>query len=150
MTWGRWSLPWVVYLSLGDLPQDLRNQWDRATPGPQNLMEDEMSSCSKHHKELNERGEGKCSVPMWMGGVPAGFCDRVAYGNYINGEEFRDRDGRLRRLDGKYNGYVPHLACFRHGGPELKDVAHKGDPCEFCGIPHDDVKPGTCIERRDR
>jgi hypothetical protein len=27
--------------------------------------EDVMGVCSKHHRELDENGEGKCSVPMW-------------------------------------------------------------------------------------
>ena len=38
-----------------------------------------MASTSKHHHELTN-GVGKCSVPMWMGGFPAGFCDKPAYG----------------------------------------------------------------------
>lgn len=74
--------------------------------------------CSKHHFELDEKGEGKCSVPMWQGGCPAGFCDQTAYGKPTSCETFRDRDGRLKRMDGKYNGYVPGLACPMHGGPE--------------------------------
>jgi len=41
-----------------------------------------MSTLSEHHKKLNERGEGKCSVPMWCGGLPAGFCDQPAYSNH--------------------------------------------------------------------
>ena len=34
-----------------------------------------MSRLRKHHEELNAEGVGKCSVPMWSGGGPAGFCD---------------------------------------------------------------------------
>jgi hypothetical protein len=26
-----------------------------------------------------------------------------------------------------------------------KDKAHFGDPCEKCGLPHDDVAPGPCL-----
>lgn len=63
-----------------------------------------MASCSEHHKVLTN-GVGKCSVPMWAGGCPAGFCDNPAYGEPTE-------EGRKR-----YNGYVPHLACFYHGGP---------------------------------
>lgn len=77
-----------------------------------------MSSLSDHHRELKD-GVGKCSVPMWAGGCPNGFCDEDAYGerpecgtwyNHAIGEEMRD--------DGKYAGYVPALACPGHGGPD--------------------------------
>jgi len=61
--------------------------------------------CAKYHMELNENGEGKCSVPMWCQGVPAGFCDCPAYGKPT-------KEGRKR-----FNGYVPGLACRFHGGP---------------------------------
>jgi len=27
---------------------------------------------------------------------------------------------------------------------ELKEFAHSGDPCRFCGTAHDDVVPGPC------
>lgn len=77
-----------------------------------------MACCSKHHKELDENGEGKCSVPMWLDGVPAGFCDKTAYGKPLPYESFRDELGKTRRKDGGYCGYVPFLACPTHGGPE--------------------------------
>lgn len=73
---------------------------------------------SKWHEELTD-GVGKCSVPMWRMGLPAGFCDEPAYGNYIPGETFRNGwTGERQRFDGKYTGYVPALACPNHGGPE--------------------------------
>ena len=77
-----------------------------------------MAICSKHHKELDENGVGKCSVPMWSGGVPAGFCDKPAYGKPSKCEMLRDTRGKLIRIDGKYAGYVPFLACPEHGGPK--------------------------------
>lgn len=62
-----------------------------------------MASMSKHHEELTA-GIGKCSKPMWDGtGMPAGFCDRPAYG----------RQEPLRR-----DVYCPGLACPQHGGPQ--------------------------------
>ncbi len=61
-----------------------------------------MAILSKFHKELTD-GEGKCSVPMWMDGVPAGFCDEPAFGEPTK--------------DSRYDGYVPALACPIHGGP---------------------------------
>jgi hypothetical protein len=63
-----------------------------------------MGSIGPQHKELDENGVGKCSVPMWRMGVPAGFCDRPAYGKQ-EAEQYR------------YKGYVPALACRGHGGP---------------------------------
>lgn len=63
-----------------------------------------MAVCGKNHKELTD-GAGKCSVPMWMNGLPAGFCNEDAYGEPT-------KSGRLR-----YPHYVPFLACSGHGGP---------------------------------
>lgn len=110
--------------------------------------------CSKHHKELNEQGYGKCSVPMWQyPGVPAGFCNHIAFGEPLPYKTFRDDLGKLQRYDGGYCGYVPGLACYVHGGPKynqkipLGNPYHLGDPCIYCGTPHDDVKPGPCPAR---
>lgn len=74
----------------------------------------------KRHEELDETGVGKCSVPMWWGyGMPAGFCDKPAYGKPVPGQTYRDGwTGEIKRLDGRYSGYVPGLACPAHGGPD--------------------------------
>ena len=107
-----------------------------------------MSHCSKHHMELDETGVGKCSVPMWRCGLPAGFCDEPAYGKPTKCAIYRDgHTGELFRADGKYNGYVPGLACPAHGGP--KGRQHWGNPCKYCGTPHDDVEPGPCPGRNE-
>ena len=88
---------------------------------------------------------GRCSVPMWRGGAPAGTCDRPAYGERPPCGTWRNAyTGEEHRLDGRYNGYVPGLACDVHGGPTRADVAHFGDPCKYCGTPHDEVAPGPC------
>jgi hypothetical protein len=76
-----------------------------------------MAVCSQRHKELDEFGEGLCSVPMWSGGGPAGFCDRKAYGERVPTRYFRRWDGYEWAEDGRYAGYVPYLACPQHGGP---------------------------------
>jgi len=88
-----------------------------------------MSSIGHEHREL-VNGVGKCSKPMWDGyGMPNGFCDQPAYGPYVEGEWYRNAySGERVRFDGKFCGYVPALACPRHGGPDapvtaLKDVA---------------------------
>ena len=80
-----------------------------------------MSCLSEHHKKLTD-GKGKCSVPMWMDGCPAGFCDRDAYGFRPEGKQYRDpHTGEMVRLDGKYNGYISGLACPVHGGPDAPE-----------------------------
>jgi hypothetical protein len=88
---------------------------------------------AKHHQELTD-GVGKCSVPMWSVGCPDGFCDRPAYGKPTPCQKFRDAwTGEVRRLDGRYNGYVPGLACVNHGGPEKP----KPDPAAYIDIVFD-------------
>lgn len=77
-----------------------------------------MARLSKHHEELTNC-VGKCSVPMWMHGCPAGFCDAPAYGKRPEGKQYRNAcTGEMMRFDGKYNGYVSGLACPAHGGPD--------------------------------
>lgn len=84
---------------------------------------------SKHHQQLDAEGKGKCSVPMWVGGCPAGFCDNMAYGERPPGETWRNaHSGELMRLDGRYNGYVPGLACPIHGGPDAPTATPKAKP----------------------
>jgi hypothetical protein len=103
-----------------------------------------MAQLSKHHRELTN-GIGKCSVPMWSGGFPSGFCDELAYGKRPPSQEFYSyAQMRMVRWDNRYNGYVPGLACVSHGGPQAN---HFGDPCIRCGIPHDEVPTGPCAGR---
>lgn len=49
-----------------------------------------------------------CSVPMWVNGIPAGTCGKPAFGEPLP----RSR----------YTGYVPGLACKRHGGPACPGI----------------------------
>lgn len=73
------------------------------------------------YTELNEHGFGRCSVPMWMMGSPAGRCDALAYGNRPRCAIYRNAySGREFRADGRYDGYVPGLACPAHGGPDIR------------------------------
>ena len=102
--------------------------------------------CGKKHMEMVD-GRGACSVPMWRDGMPAGFCDAPAYGKPVPTKMYRRADGTRYRADGRYDGYVPGLACPSHGGPSQKEVAHHGDPCKHCGVAHDDVPPGPCSGR---
>lgn len=96
-----------------------------------------MSALEKHHRDLTS-GVGKCSVPMWMNGCPAGFCDAPAYGEQT--QAYRDR---FKYLDPRQvrPAFAPGLACPAHGGPEAR---HFGDPCIHCGTPHDEVPVGPC------
>jgi hypothetical protein len=94
---------------------------------------------SKHHHELIA-GKGKCSVPIWQGGLPAGFCDKDAFGEQLPCQEFRDAyTGEVRRADGKYSGIISGLCCPAHGGPECPGI--EIEPGVFSGcIPG----PGDC------
>jgi len=79
-----------------------------------------MSVMSENHQKLDEHGIGKCSVPMWCDGLPAGFCDKDAYGERPESKTWRGADGYERREDGRYAGFVPALACPAHGGPDSR------------------------------
>ena len=81
-----------------------------------------MASLWKHHKELNEEGEGKCSVPMWSMGCPNGFCGKPAFGKPHPCPTYRASPTEIRRTDGRYSGYVPALACPGHGGPTKEET----------------------------
>ena len=75
---------------------------------------------NENHKDLIN-GVGKCSVPMWMNGCPAGFCDEPAYGERPDCKGWLNQYTKeWHREDGKYSGYVPGLACYKHGGPKDK------------------------------
>jgi len=97
-----------------------------------------MSTLADHHKVL-KNGKGKCSVPMWSGGCPSGFCDRDAFGKYIRGPEYAEGPSRGQRIDGKYSGYVPSLACQIHGGPECPGVEIEKNVFSGC-----DQSAGDC------
>lgn len=67
---------------------------------------------SEHHQTLTN-GKGKCSVPMWSDGVPAGFCDNEAFGDQTTNYLACWRWNRNNRPS-----YAPGLACPAHGGPK--------------------------------
>jgi hypothetical protein len=80
---------------------------------------------SKHHQELTN-GIGKCSVPMWCNGMPAGFCDKPAYSEPIK-EVGHWENGVF------YKQYIPGLACREHGGSDTpEDVVVELDGNERC------------------
>lgn len=93
-----------------------------------------MSRISDPHHNLNEFGEGKCSVPMWCGGYPAGFCDKPAYGERPLGRTITHWDGYRFRPDGLYAGHVPGLACSDHGGPKVRTYM---DGSAWCAVRSD-------------
>ncbi len=72
-----------------------------------------MASTRKEHLELTE-GIGKCSVPMWINGVPADFCNQDAYG-----EQTKEYLNSFKYSNPEYDrpAYAPGLACPGHGGP---------------------------------
>ena len=58
---------------------------------------------------------GKCRVPMWMGGIPAGFCDREAFGPQYPRKYLANADSRYL-LDRP--AYCVGPCCPEHGGPK--------------------------------
>ncbi len=75
-----------------------------------------MARLNPCHEKLTD-GVGKCSIPMWMNGMPAGFCEVDAYGKQEPGQR---RYGKCVAERGGLwiAGYCGGLACFRHGGPK--------------------------------
>jgi len=94
-----------------------------------------MSTLSKDHRELTN-GVGKCSVPMWRGGLPSGFCSQDAYSMKRTDGEYAMVNGSRRYFDGRYDGYVPALACHGHGGKTKEQALNL---CDFCKD-----HPATC------
>lgn len=60
---------------------------------------------------------GKCRVPMWMAGCPAGHCDKPANGPQLPFEVLRHERGWQRR-DAPYC-FGP--CCPNHGGPNANE-----------------------------
>ena len=81
-----------------------------------------MARIGDQHENLDDQGIGKCSVPMWMGGSPAGFCNDPAYGERPEPDHYwiDAYTQERKRSDNKYDGYVPALACPGHGGPSTR------------------------------
>lgn len=75
--------------------------------------------CQQEHDDAAAGVMGRCSVPMWMHGCPAGHCDEKAYGKPPPSRMvWHASQQRMVREDGRYDGYVPGLACPMHGGPK--------------------------------
>jgi hypothetical protein len=64
---------------------------------------------------------GKCRVPMWIMGCPAGFCDDVAYGEQLP-REILYRDRHYDNRDGCRPPYCHGPCCPGHGGPREGEV----------------------------
>lgn len=62
---------------------------------------------------------GKCRVPMWMMGSPAGFCGELAFGPQLPSEVLRDERGW------QDSPYCHGPCCPKHGGPK------EGEPIVF-------------------
>lgn len=87
------------------------------------------AECQEEHDDAANGVMGRCSVPMWMGGCPAGTCTHKAYGVRPPSRMLRDAwTGRTYREDLRYDGYVPGLACPIHGGPEAPNAEFSGPP----------------------
>jgi hypothetical protein len=62
---------------------------------------------------------GKCRVPMWSMGVPAGFCDNKAFGEQMPRAILEQERGYSQR----YNPipYCHGPCCPGHGGPQANE-----------------------------
>ena len=85
------------------------------------------TECKQEYADAFNGVLGRCSVPMLANGCPAGTCDCKAYGERPKGESFWNyAANEEQRLDGRYNGYVPGLACPTHGGPKAPNAQVTG------------------------
>jgi len=78
-----------------------------------------MSRHSECHEKVDAEGRGKCGVPMWCGGMDAGFCNREAFGPQTPRDTFIDKDG-IRMRYGGGRAYPNMLCCPDHGGPATR------------------------------
>lgn len=94
--------------------------------------------------------EGKCSVPMFSGYGPSGFCDQPAWGEqYSEREPSRGQSGRyanptwpVRDRDGYYPSHLAHLrpafaqsfCCPAHGGPKEDGIRFVRDGNAWCAF----------------
>lgn len=85
--------------------------------------------------------EGKCSVPMFMGGGPSGYCNEPAFGEqYDPGTKHapphwspRDRYGNW--VDPyRLPPFATHFCCKRHGGPGADDIRFVMDGNMWCAF----------------
>jgi hypothetical protein len=60
----------------------------------------------------------KCRVPMWMGGLPSGFCDAEAFGPQYPREYLASKDARYM-FDRP--PYCVGPCCPAHGGPKADE-----------------------------
>ena len=81
------------------------------------MSEKNTAGLLRHHRKLTD-GKGKCSVFKYRGGVPIGFCNKEAFGDYIDGKRHERGPRAGFRIDGKFSGDLPGLACNEHGGPK--------------------------------
>lgn len=89
-----------------------------------------MSTICDHHKP-KAGVTGKCSVPLFSGGGPDGFCDRDAYG-----QQFTDLAPVMAPQYGPNNRmpYAPGLACSHHGGPSETQTRFVRDGNMWCAF----------------
>ena len=60
----------------------------------------------------------------------------------LTGESFVGYDGRPDTALFDFTAQTFDILRVRR--VPMKEVAHLGDPCKFCGMAHDDVSPGPC------
>lgn len=68
---------------------------------------------------------------MWQGGVPAGFCDRPAYGEQYNG---RHSHPRYQGFNGAIRPFAMGYCCDRHDGPAADEIRFIRDGSMWCAF----------------
>lgn len=82
--------------------------------------------CIEQHEDAVTGVKGRCGVPMWMNGMPAGMCDNKAYGYRPASRMVMNyAQGKMVREDGRYDGFIMGLACPIHGGPKPFEIEEK-------------------------
>lgn len=75
--------------------------------------------------------------------MPAGFCDEDAFGERPHSPRvYHGPKNAYVRDDGKYDGYVPGLACPGHGGPKCPGIELGDGNFTGCNQSHGDCP--TC------
>lgn len=83
--------------------------------------------------------EGKCSVPMFSGYGPDGFCDRPAWGEQYDFDSGHAdpswlRPGQWAGGGGRRRPYAPGLCCDWHGGPRADQIRFVRDGNMWCAF----------------
>lgn len=65
------------------------------------------AECLQEHEDAIDGVLGRCSVPMWMNGCPAGTCEHKAFGRVVPEPYYRNAwTGEERTITGRLRSYA--------------------------------------------